>query len=177
MQANRFRPGTDKQAVWEKFVSDGAQAAFDHGVALLMPTKGLLTTVQQWDREYRDGQSVIAAPARHVRKPKGVKATKARAKAVDMSGKQQNEKVYVEKIKPPKAAVNEDGLTAKQEASRQFIKQTKKRIKVSYTDRVAYLVTQGPQASIVMWEHNGAEDCISNKFLGLPSTHRDGTTL
>jgi hypothetical protein len=64
-------------------------------------------------------------------------------------------------------------LPVKQMAAKAYISQVKKRIKVSYSPKVAYLVEQGPQASIVMWEDSGREDCIGNQFLGLPTVRRD----
>jgi hypothetical protein len=40
----------------------------------------------------------------------------------------------------------------------------------------AYLIAQGPQASIVRFQHNGAEQCIANNWLGLPTERRSEPT-
>ena len=51
-------------------------------------------------------------------------------------------------------------------------------IEVNYVkdpaQRKAYLVTQGPEASVVRFIHSGIEQCISNTYLGLPIERREG---
>jgi len=37
----------------------------------------------------------------------------------------------------------------------------------------AYLIQQGPQASVIRFEHNGSEECLGNEWLGLPVERND----
>lgn len=49
---------------------------------------------------------------------------------------------------------------------------TKQLVKVKYVktkgENLAYLIEQGPQQSVVRFQHNGFEQCIPNGDLGLP---------
>lgn len=53
-----------------------------------------------------------------------------------------------------------------------IVMHTKKLITVNYVkakgESQAYLIEQGPQASVVRFKHNGSEQCIGNDQLGLP---------
>jgi hypothetical protein len=142
----RFRPGSRKQAVWEIYATKGLQAAFEFGL-----TQGLAAnTVKAWHSMWKNfGDAPVEAKIKTPRIPKA-----------DM----------------PKVVSTETGeeLTTKAMANKVYISQTKKPVKVTYSKRKAYLVEQGPQASIIMWEHNGAEDCISNEHLeGIPTVRRE----
>ena len=42
----------------------------------------------------------------------------------------------------------------------------KVRVVVTYAPgKVAYMVTEGKQVSVILWQYNGLEQCLSNRFI------------
>jgi hypothetical protein len=170
MKRNRYTEGTPKQAMWEAFVDGDAQAAIDQGFAHHVNARSIKSTVKAWLIEYGNGAAmpIVERPAKLPAKA----ARQPREKAAPVLGRTQQEKVYVETR--PKPVRDPNQPTQKQIAAKQYALDTKNRIKVSYAPKkAARLIKQGPQQSIIMWEHDGSEQCISNEWLGLPVERRE----
>jgi hypothetical protein len=162
----RYKEGSRIAEVYEIFEKKGGQAAYDFGIKIVKVVTAKLW-VQVWSKE-----KGIPNPVAHVKPPKDQEAhrtprePKEKAKASRANGGghvEQKERVQLPKPKPPKIKKEEGGPVTMQ---------TKQLITVSYVKdkkaNKAYLLEQGPQASLVRFAHNGTDQCIGNEWLGLP---------
>ena len=175
-----FKPGTGLHKIWHKYADDGAQAALDYGLKEGLAQSSLLTWLRSWEK--REGRvpelkyAKVDRPKREkrIKEPKvngkanGKTDTKAES-AVEKAQRREAKRLERQKLKPPKPKEKkkpkEDGPIT-MSSKYQLIKV--KYVKTKGEDK-AYLITKGPEQSIVRFQHNGREQCIPNYDLVLPS--------
>jgi hypothetical protein len=179
-----FKPGTGLHKIWHKYADDGPQAALDYGLKEGLAQSSLLTWLRSWEK--REGRVAdlkyekVDKPKREkvAREPKEPKANgkgnghakvdKATETAIEKAERRIRARMERDKQpKPPKEKkVKKEGGPITMSSKYQLIEvpyiKDKKRNKV-------FVITKGPEQSIVRFQHDGTEQCIPNNHLKWPA--------
>ncbi len=176
-----FKPGTGLHKIWNKYADDGAQAALDYGLKEGLAQSSLLTWIKSWEKREGRVPELKYVKVDKPKREKRVKETEPNEDKPSRKGNGKDEtviekaqrrlraKIERDKTKPPKPPKEkrqpgEDRPITMSDRHKllnvTYVKDKKK--------SKAYLITQGPEQSVVRFQHNGKEECIPNNFIGLP---------